>query len=157
MAGCSQITSSSSSREFERGRTSLRPLLDVDALGIPGTGRDDIEAALGDPTAATSRRPPENQRPGTVTTMTYDGLEIVVRELRKPSRSFISDVVLTSGEYAPPLPVRVGARRSDIERVLGEPSETEGDEAVYPLTNSGDRCIVTYDGTRAARVAFQYD
>jgi hypothetical protein len=137
-------------------RVSLRPLLDPDAIAIPGTDTRDVIAALGEPAEMTSRKPPENERPGRVRTLRYDGLDIVVRELNKPRRRYISDLVITSAAYATTLPIGVGSRRSEIEEVLGEPSETEGREAVYVLTDDGDRCIVAYEDDRATRLTFQY-
>jgi len=166
--GCSQLTPTEV-RQIERGGTSLRPLLDPDSIAVPGTDSADIIAALGEPDETEESSPPEGQEPGTVITMRYEGLEIVVRELREPTRSFISDMTITNREYATSLPVRVGASRGDIEEVLGEPIETEdgvessestegtaGTEVVYALNDDGDRCVVTYEADRASRMRFTF-
>lgn len=166
--GCAELTPTEL-RQIERSGTSLRPLLDPDSLAIPGTNTDDVIEALGDPYEADESSPPQDQRPGTVITMRYEGLEIVVRELREPTREFISDITITSSEYATSLPFRVGASRGEIEEVLGEPAEARdgaessenagsptGTEVVYALTDDGDRCIVTYEGDRASRMRFTF-
>ena len=166
--GCAELTATEL-RQIERSGTSLRPLLDPDSLAIPGTDTDDVIEALGDPYETDETSPPQDQRPGTVITMRYEGLEVVVRELREPTREFISDITITSSEYATSLPFRVGASRGEIEEVLGEPAEARDDaessentgsptgtEAVYALTDDGDRCIVTYEGDRASRMRFTF-
>lgn len=166
--GCAELTPTEL-RQIERSGTSLRPLLDPDSLAVPGTNTDDVIEALGDPYEADESSPPQDQRPGTVITMRYEGLEIVVRELREPTREFISDITITSSEYATSLPFRVGASRGEIEEVLGEPAEARdgaessenagsptGTEVVYALTDDGDRCIVTYEGDRASRMRFTF-
>jgi hypothetical protein len=155
LAGCAELTPTELD-EVGNDKISLRPLLDPDAIAIPGTDSADVIAALGEPTETTSRRPPKHQRPGRVKILRYDGLEVVVRELNKPARRFISDLVITSDAYATTLPVGVGSRRADIEDVLGQPSETEGQEAVYELTDDGNRCIVAYENDRATRLTFQF-
>lgn len=153
--GCAEIMPTEV-RQVERGKISLRPLLDPDSIAIPGTGTTEVIDVLGAPTGSEEASPPPDQRPGTVTTLRYDGLEVVVRELEKPPRAFISDLVITSRDYATELPIGVGTERDDIERVLGEPSGTEGADATYELTDRGDRCIVTYEGDRATRLTFQF-
>lgn len=177
LTGCAELTPTEL-RQIDRGGTSLRPLLDPDSVAVPGTDSEDVVAVLGEPDDAEESKPPKRQRPGTVVTMRYDGLEIVVRELRKPTRAFISDMTVTSGEYVTNLPVGVGASRREIERVLGEPLETRdasdetptdagseasategagaGSEVVYALTDNGDRCIVTYEGGRATSLHFNF-
>jgi hypothetical protein len=178
--GCAELTPTEV-RQIERSGTSLRPLLDPDSIAIPGTDSEDVIAALGEPNEADESRPPEGEQPGTVITMRYEGLEIIVRELREPTREFISDITITSSEYVTSLPFRVGASRGEIEEVLGEPTETQDDagssastenagnsagtenagnsagtEVVYALTDDGHRCIVTYDGDRASRMRFTF-
>ena len=176
LTGCAELTPTEV-RQIERGGTSLRPLLDPDSIAIPGTDSEDVVAALGEPEDAAETRPADDERPGTVITMRYDGAEIVVYELREPTREFISEMTITSGEYVTSLPVRVGASRGDIEEVLGMPTEPDDDTAeagaddrpeaptevppsgsdvVYALTDDGDRCIVTYDGDRATRMRFTF-
>lgn len=180
VTGCAELTPTEV-RGIERSGTSLRPLLDPDSIAIPGTNSDDVVAALGEPDDIEEDEPPQRQRPGTVVTMRYEGLEIVVRELDEPSRAFISDIIITSPEYVTGLPFRVGASRAEIEEVLGEPTATEepaassegseaseaseasessarpaGGEVVYPLSDDGDRCIVTYEDDRASRVRFTF-
>lgn len=180
VTGCAELTPTEV-RRIERSGTSLRPLLDPDSIAIPGTNSDDVVAALGEPDDIEEDEPPQRQRPGTVVTMRYEGLEIVVRELDEPSRAFISDIIITSPEYVTGLPFRVGASRAEIEEVLGEPTATEepaassegsegseaseasessarpaGGEVVYPLSDDGDRCIVTYEDDRASRVRFTF-
>lgn len=154
-AGCAELLPVSVS-DLERGQVSLRPLLDSDSVAIPGVAPEDVTAALGEPASSDVRETPDDEPAGTVTTMRYDGLEIVVREIEEPKRAFITDLVISNRTYVPSLPVTVGASRSDVERLLGEPSATEGGEVVYDLTDDGDRCIVTYDGNRATQVAFQF-
>lgn len=122
-AGCSELTPTEV-RRIERSGTSLRPLLDPDSIAIPGTDSADVIAALGEPDDS-EEEDPEEQQPGTVITMRYEGLEIVVSELSEPPRAFISEMVITSPEYVTSLPFRVGASRAEIEEVLGEPAETE--------------------------------
>jgi hypothetical protein len=156
LAACSELTPTEI-RQLEGDRISLRPLLDPDAVAVPGTDTADVIAALGEPEQSEESTPPDDQQPGTQTTMRYDGLEIVVRELRKPKRAFISTMTITSREYAITVPVAVGSRRKDVEAVFGEPSESEGAEAAYDLTSDGDRCVVTYDGDRASRLAFTFN
>jgi hypothetical protein len=155
LTGCADLTPTELNQVGD-DRISLRPLLDSDSIAIPGTDSRDVVEALGEPTETTSQRPPENQRPGRVKTLRYDGLEVVVRELNKPRRRFISDLVITSDAYATVLPISVGTPRGEIEEVLGSPSETEGSEAVYKLTDDGDRCIITYEDGRATRLTFQF-
>lgn len=176
--GCAELAPTEM-RKIERGGTSLRGLLDPDSIAIPGTDSSDVVDALGEPAASEEADPPKDQRPGTVITLRYDGLEVVVRELRKPARSFISDLTITDREYVTSLPVRVGGSRDEIEEVLGEPREAEdggggsgdgddggnseaaatpstGEEVVYALNDDGDRCIVTYEGDRATRMHFTF-
>lgn len=181
--GCAELTPTEM-RQIERGGTSLRDLLDPDSIAIPGTDSSDVVDALGEPAASEEAVPPKGQRPGTVITLRYDGLEVVVRELRKPARSFISDLTITDREYVTSLPVRVGASRDEIEGVLGEPREaadggggdstggdggdggaasegseaapSPGEEVVYALNDDGDRCIITYEGDRATRMHFTF-
>lgn len=155
MSGCTQLAQSANT-EVKRGQVSLRPLLDSDALAIPGTGPDDVTAALGEPTSSEVSESADDEPDGTVTTMRYDGLEVVVHEIDKPKRSFISDLVISNRTYVPSLPIAVGTSRSDVEQVLGEPSETEDGDVAYDLSDNGDRCIVTYDGDRVEQVAFRY-
>jgi hypothetical protein len=155
LTGCAELRPTELNDIGDDG-ISLRPLLDPDSIAIPGTDSDDVIETLGEPTETTSRKPPENQRPGRVKTLRYDGLEVVVRELNKPRRRFISDLVITSDAYATRLPIGIGTPRAEIEEVLGPPSETEGQEAVYKLTDDGDRCIVTYEDGRAIRLTFQF-
>lgn len=154
-AGCADLVPASN-LDVGRDQVSLRPLLDSDSVAIPGIDPADVTAALGEPTSSEVRERPDDQRAGIVTTMRYDGLEIVVHETEKPQRAFITDLVISSRTYVPSLPVTVGAERRDIERVLGEPSATEGGEVVYDLNDDGDRCVVTYNGDRAERVAFSF-
>lgn len=154
-SGCSQFVPAST-LDLERGQVSLRPLLDSDSVAIPGTGTSEITAALGEPASSEVAETADDEPAGTITTMEYDGLEIVVHELEKPQRAFISELVLRDRTYVPSLPVMVGARRDDVEELLGQPATTEGDEVVYELTDDGDRCIVTYAGNRAERVTFQF-
>lgn len=155
MSGCTQLARSTS-RDVKRGQVSLQPLLDSDALAIPGTGPDDVTAALGEPTSSEVAETSDEEPDGTVTTMRYDGLEIVVHEVDNPKRSFISDLVISNRTYVPTLPVTVGTTRRDVQRVLGEPSETADGDVAYDLSDDGDRCIVTYEGNRVAQVAFRY-
>ena len=176
LTGCAELAQTEV-RRIERGGTSLRPLLDPDSLAIPGTSSGDVVAVLGEPEDTEETRPPKGQRPGTVMTLRYDGVEIVVHELRRPTREFISEMTITSDEYVTSLPIRVGASRDDIEEVLGEPTTPDQDTAeaatdagseaatedaaagsavVYALTDDGDRCIVTYDGDRVTRMRFTF-
>jgi len=175
LTGCAELAPTEV-RRIERGGTSLRPLLDPDSLAIPGTSSGDVVAVLGEPEDTEETRPPKGQRPGTVMTLRYDGVEIVVHELRRPTREFISEMTITSDEYVTSLPIRVGASRDDVEEVLGEPTTPDQDTAeaatdagseatedaaagsavVYALTDDGDRCIVTYDGDRVTRMRFTF-
>lgn len=154
-AGCGDITILDT-RQVGRGQVSLRPLLDADSLAIPGLTTSNVIEALGEPESTDTRRPPKDQRPGTVTVMRYEDLEIVVHELRNPRRAFISELVVSSRRYVTNLPVGVGATRGEIDQVLGEPSEIEGDQVTYPLTDDGSQAIVTYEGRRAARLLFRF-
>lgn len=155
VAGCGDI-SIIDTRQVGRGQVSLRPLLDTDSLAVPGVDPSNVVDALGEPESTEERRPPKDQRPGTVTVMRYEELEIVVHELRRPPRSFISNLVISSGRYVTNLPVGVGATRTEIDQVLGQPSEVEGNQATYALTDDGSQVIVTYNGTRASRMLFQF-
>lgn len=154
-SGCSQLVPAST-LDLERGQVSLRPLLDSDSVAIPGTGTSEITAALGEPASSEVTEASDDEPAGTVTTLQYDGLEIVVHELEEPQRAFISELVLSNRTYVPSVPVMVGARRDAVEELLGEPATIEGDEVVYELTDDGDRCIVTYDGNRAEQVTFRF-
>jgi hypothetical protein len=157
LAGCEDLAPLIEIEEqVEPGQVSLRPLLDADSLAVPGIDTTDVIDALGEPVSTETTEPPEEQRPGTVNTLRYEGLDVVVHELEKPRRRFISDLVISSPAYLTDLSVGVGASRAEVEQVLGEPSSTEGDEAVYDLTDAGDRCTVTYDGNRATRFAFHF-
>ncbi|CAN5921709.1 hypothetical protein BH23ACT10_BH23ACT10_14750 [soil metagenome] len=153
--GCTQLAQSAST-DVKRGQVSLRPLLDSDALAIPGAGPDDVTAVLGEPTSSEVAEKSDDEPDGTVTTMRYDGLEVVVHEIDKPKRSFISDLVISNRAYVPSLPVTVGISRRDVEQVLGEPPETEDGDVAYDLSDDGDLCIVTYDGNKVAQVAFRF-
>jgi hypothetical protein len=172
--GCAELTPTEV-RRIERSGTSLRPLLDPDSVAIPGTDSADVIAALGEPDDTEEKDAPQGQQPGTVITMRYEGLEIVVSELQEPTRAFISDMIVTSPEYVTSLPFRIGASRAEIEEVLGEPAATEAPaesaerpessesseratrtEVVYALNDDGDRCIVTYEGDRASRLRFVF-
>lgn len=176
LTGCAELAPTEV-RQIERSGTSLRPLLDPDSLAIPGTSSGDVVAVLGEPEDTEETRPPKGQRPGTVMTLRYDGVEIVVHELRRPTREFISEMTITSDEYVTSLPIRVGASRDDVEEVLGQPTTADddtaeaatdagseaatedaaaGSEVVYALTDDGDRCIVTYDGDRVTRMRFTF-
>jgi hypothetical protein len=175
LTGCAELTPTEV-RQIERDGTSVRPLLDPDSIAIPGTSSEEVVAVLGEPDDTEETRPATDQRPGTVITMRYDGAEIVVYELREPTRSFISEMTITSSEYVTRLPVGVGASRGDIEDVLGAPTAPDddaeeatdagseaptedaaaGSDVVYALTDDGDRCIVTYDGDRATRMRFTF-
>ena len=154
-AGCGDITFIDTQR-VGRGQVSLRPLLDADSLAIPGLDTSNVIAALGEPVSTRERRPPKDQRPGTVTVMRYEDLRIVVHELRRPSRGFISKLTISSGRYVTNLPFGVGATRSDVEEALGQPSSVDGDTATYPLSQDGDRCVVTYDSRRATKLVFEF-
>jgi hypothetical protein len=154
-SGCAELLPASA-RDVGDGQVSLRPLLDSDAVAIPGIDPAEVAAALGEPTSSEVRETTDDEPAGTVTTMQYDGLEIVVHEVEEPRRAFITDLVISTRTYVPSVPVTVGAARSDVERLLGEPSATEGRDVVYDLTDDGDRCIVTYDGDRAQQIAFQF-
>lgn len=156
LSGCAGLLPADTQQVDVGSRVSLQPLLDTDAIAIPGIRATEVVDVVGEPSETVRRRPPKPERPGEVVILRYDGLEVVVRELERPPRAFISDLVLTSDDYATTLPVGVGSSRADIEDVLGEPSETEGDEAVYQLSERGDRIIVVYEGDRAARMAFQF-
>lgn len=153
-SGCELIPSST--QEVGRGQVSLRPLLDSDSVAIPGTGPADVIAALGEPTSSEVADAPEDDGPGTVTTMRYDGLHVVVYEITSPERAYISDLVISNRTYVPSVPVTVGTPRSDVERLLGEPFDTQGSTAYYDLTDDDDRCVVTYNGDRAQVIAFRF-
>lgn len=157
IAGCAELLPAQARDAQVAGKTSLRPLLDPDSLAIPGTDTAEVVATIGEPTERATSQPPKRQRPGVVTTLMYDGLEVVVRELERPPRTFISSLVITSDDYATQLPIGVGSSREEIESVLGEPSESEGAEVVYTLTDSGDRCIVLYEGDVASRLTFHFN
>lgn len=155
LAGCADILPQAV-EPVEPGQVSLRPLLDADSLAMPGIGKADVVDALGEPTSSDTKKPPEKERPGTISTLRYQGLKVVVHELDEPRRTFISDLVIRSPVYLTDLDVGVGASRADVEQVLGEPSSIEGDVAVYDLTDAGDQCTVTYDGNRATQFAFRF-
>ncbi len=155
LVGCADIVPAAD-QPVEPGRVSLRPLLDDDSLAVPGIDTADVVDTLGEPTSTDTKKPPKKERPGTVSTLRYQGLEIVVHELEEPSRTFISDLVVSSPVYLTDLDVSVGTSRAKVEQVLGTPSSREGDEAVYDLTEAGDQCTVTYDGNRAIRFAFRF-
>lgn len=155
LAGCAELLPSSL-RPVQGGQVSLRQLLDPDSLAILGLDTDDVIDALGQPDSSETRETPDGEQPGMITTMQYDGLEIVVNEIERPQRSFISELVISSDAYVTNLPVGVGASRADIEQALGEPSSAEGGEVVYALTDDGDTCVVTYEGDRATKMRFQF-
>lgn len=156
VAGCGDLPFGDA-QPVGRNQISVRPLLDPDSVAVPGTDAGTVVDVLGEPEATAKRRPPKDQRPGTVKALQYEDLEVVVYELNRPSRAFVSSMTVTSGRYVTNLPVGVGSTRSDIEQILGEPVEVEGDDATYALSNDGDQCVVTYDGTRASRMVFQFD
>lgn len=155
LAGCGELIPLAD-RTVQRGDVSLRPLLDSDSLAVPGKDSSDVTGALGEPERTDSDKPPRDERPGDVITLHYDGLDVVVHELRKPRRTFISDLVISSSTYEMDLPIAVGASRDDIERALGPPASSQGDASTYQLTDAGDRCVVTYDGDRATELALHY-
>jgi hypothetical protein len=140
----------------DEGQVSLRPLLDADSLALPGVATADVIHLLGEPASTETARPPEEERPGTVSTLHYDGLDVVVHELMEPRRRFISDLVISSPAYLTDLKLGVGASRADVEQALGTPSSMEGSAAVYELSDSGDQCTVTYDGDRVTEVTFHF-
>jgi hypothetical protein len=157
LAGCEDLAPLIDMEQpVEPGQVSLRPLLDADSLAVPGVGTDDVIDTLGEPASSETTEPPKDERPGTVSTLRYQGLDVVVHELEEPRRTFISDLVISSPAYLTALNVSVGASRAEVEQVLGAPSSAEGDEAVYDLSDAGDRCTVTYDGNRATRFAFHF-
>jgi hypothetical protein len=138
------------------GQVSLRPLLDADSLALPGIDTAEVIDVIGEPVSTETAKPPKEERPGTVSTLHYDGLDVVVHELREPRRTFISDLVISSPAYLTELKVGVGASRADVEQAFGTPSSTEGPAAVYELSDGGDLCTVTYDGDRATEFAFHF-
>jgi hypothetical protein len=157
LAGCDDLAPVMEFEEpVEPGQVSLRPLLDSDSLAMPGVGTGDVIETLGEPASTETTEPPEDERPGTVSTLRYQGLDVVVHELEKPHRTFISDLVISSPMYLTVLDIGVGASRSEVEQVLGAPSSTDGDDAIYDLTDAGDHCTVTYDGNRATQFAFHF-
>ncbi len=156
LAGCAELMPSSI-RPVQGGQVSLRQLLDPDSLAVLGLDTDDVIDALGRPDSSETRETPDDAPPGTITTMRYDGLEVVVHELERPQRAFISELVISSEAYVTNLPFGVGASRRDVEQALGEPSSEEEDgDVVYDLSDDGDRCIVTYDGDRATRMTLRF-
>jgi hypothetical protein len=157
LAGCEDLAPLIDiEQHVEPGQVSLRPLLDADSVAVPGIGTADVVDALGEPASTDTTEAPEDERPGTISTLRYEGLDVVVHELEEPRRTFISDLVISSPAYLTDLDVGVGASRAEVEQVLGAPSSTDGDDAVYDLTESGDRCTVTYDGDQATRFTFQF-
>jgi hypothetical protein len=157
LAGCDDLAPVMEIEQpVEPGQVSLRPLLDSDSLALPGVGTGDVIETLGEPTSTETAEPPKEERPGTISTLRYQGLDVVVHELEKPRRTFISELVISSPMYLTDLDIGIGSSRAEVEQVLGAPSSTEGDETVYDLTDAGDRCTVTYDRSRATRFAFRF-
>ncbi len=155
LAGCAELMPTSV-RPVQGGQVSLRELLDPDSLAIPGLDTEDVIEALGQPNSSETREAPDDEPAGTITTMRYDGLEVVVKEIERPLRSFIPELVISSRAYVTNLPVGVGSSRADIEEALGEPARDEDGEVVYQLSDDGDRAVVTYEGDRATQITFRF-
>ena len=176
LSGCAEVMSLGPGASGGSGRVSLAPLLDPDSVAIPGTNAARVIEVLGEPAEMEKEDAPKPRQPGRAVTLHYDGLDVVVHELYKPSRNFIADMVVTSRSYRTELGVRVGDTRGEIEEVLGEPlpeedeqsdggngseapSEPEepADQSVYELTDEGDTITVTYDGNRATELVYHYE
>jgi hypothetical protein len=112
-----------------------------------GHSRDSIITTLGTPlsSAAIAANGPEDQL-DTLITLQYPGLEIILRKSGDDHREYFSNIRALDTTFILPAPLRLfHTPRSDIHRLLGEPSDVQ---------QFGDSTVVGYESPSGIVIQF---
>ena len=141
LASCGRLPNDSQTAQAVTPLTPLATIVREATEGEESHDLAELVTKLGTPRLVETVSYPNKYEPGQtdgISTLHYDGLNVMVYEAYALSKVFIISLKVSSDAYVSPEGVRVGDRAVELERKFGRTLQVEGDERTYALGDFGN-------------------